>query len=325
MEGDFNGDDGYGSSSYGGYSGPGGSYSTVYPPGGGPEQRNPFQTALPPTGRIATVLGVYFLVVVPLNFMILKKIRRGELAWLTAPVISLAAAGVLFSSASGLYGAKMATSSRGVLVMQDGSNDAYFVGSSQMFFPSGGSIDLGLHGVEEIQVAANDRYSITPMADDSLDSVDVGEVQVPALRATNLAFKEMYYRQHLQISPMLQAELIKDPQGLICKIRNVSSETLDGVVVMCRGQSYPLGAPLMAGEERSLTLALGSSMPTPSPGVQGGPPTGSDDPVNRFTWERPEILVTANLRGFRPGPQVGSDYGSNIQLLYCKAFPEGVR
>ncbi|HSI73084.1 MAG TPA: hypothetical protein VK934_07885, partial [Fimbriimonas sp.] len=52
-------------------------------------QRDPFSTKLPPASQVFLVLGIYFLVVVPLNFIVLKKLNRAELAWFTAPVISL--------------------------------------------------------------------------------------------------------------------------------------------------------------------------------------------------------------------------------------------
>ena len=71
------------------------------------------RATLPPASQMLMVLAIYFVVVVPVNFLVLKKLGRGEWAWFTAPIISLIFAGVLFSRAQNLYSAKMSTASAG--------------------------------------------------------------------------------------------------------------------------------------------------------------------------------------------------------------------
>ena len=46
------------------------------------------------------------------------------------------------------------------------------------------------------------------------------------------------------------------------------------------------------------------------------------DHLASFTAIRPVVLVTAQLVGFRPGPQIGTDYGSVIELALCQHLPE---
>ncbi|RYG22828.1 hypothetical protein EON82_15925, partial [bacterium] len=157
---------GYGEVRYGGgtvgYStttmGPGGTTVTMTPippppastagsmgatpwPGYRSASEDPFSTTLPPTSSVFGLLAIYFVLVVPVSFLVLRKMKRGEFAWVTAPVLSLGFAGLLFKSAQSLYAASLSSASQGVVVLQEGSPEGIFFGTSQMFFPRGGVYD----------------------------------------------------------------------------------------------------------------------------------------------------------------------------------------
>jgi hypothetical protein len=56
--------------------------------------------ALPPTSGLLVIIGAYILVIGPLNYFVLRRLDRRELAWITMPVLVLA-----FAAASFGYGA----------------------------------------------------------------------------------------------------------------------------------------------------------------------------------------------------------------------------
>jgi hypothetical protein len=56
--------------------------------------------ALPPTSGLLIIIGAYILVIGPLNYLVLRRLDRRELAWVTMPVLVLA-----FAAASFGYGA----------------------------------------------------------------------------------------------------------------------------------------------------------------------------------------------------------------------------
>lgn len=56
--------------------------------------------ALPPTSGLLVIIGAYILVIGPLNYLILRRLDRRELAWITMPVLVLG-----FSVAAFAYGA----------------------------------------------------------------------------------------------------------------------------------------------------------------------------------------------------------------------------
>jgi len=63
---------------------------------------SPFNAKLIPSDKIGWVFLGFFLVVVPLNFLFLRIIRRMEWTWVTAPIFSIVFAGVLLSFAGNL-------------------------------------------------------------------------------------------------------------------------------------------------------------------------------------------------------------------------------
>ncbi len=310
-------------SSYSSYSSSPGMSSTIYSPSGmsGDVDRNPFQTTLPEKSSIAGVLLVYLVVVGPLNFFILARMKKGEWAWLTAPIISVAAAGVLFSSASKLYSAKTATSTQGILVAQQGADEGYFVGSSQMFFPSGGSVDLGLQGVESINVgySAMDRFG-TPS--EAMEAVDVGEVKMPSLRNTNLSFKQMSYRQHLPLPRLVDVKFTRAGDKVQCTIRNVSTYRMEGLQLGLRGHVVQVGE-LAPGQSGTYTIDLGSAKASDG-NPQGDYPGEMSSFFLALSGDNHTGMLGGLLIGFRPGPNIGDEQTHGIQMVVGLDVPNEV-
>jgi hypothetical protein len=60
--------------------------------------------ALPPTTGLLAILGAYILIIGPINYLVLKRLDRRELAWITMPVLVLAFAAVSFGYGAVLRG-----------------------------------------------------------------------------------------------------------------------------------------------------------------------------------------------------------------------------
>ena len=259
-----------------------------------PPLNDPFSTTLPPTGTVFGILGAYFLLVVPVSFLALRKLKRGELAWITAPLLSLGFAGALFKSAEGLYAASLSTASQGVLVLQQGLPGGTFYGSSQMFFPRGGTYDLRLDGVESLRSVSQEYgYGSDRLA--GFNAVDVGEIEVPALEASNLAFRDMSYVQRIPKADWFSMTPLDSRR---VRVENHSP---------CAFQGW-----LASGAEQSATFDL---EPGASKVVRRGPalPTGSALPptdVRNVTRRDGRLALSGRIVGLRPGPQIGREVQS---------------
>ncbi len=305
----------------------GGSMPPPPPVGGSPaipyrQPDDPFNTTLPPASKVFLVLASYFIVVVPLNFLVLRKLRRGELAWLTAPIISLGFAGILFASASGLYSAKLSTATRGVLMVHEGIDEGIFVGRTQMFFPRGGRYDLRLEDVDSLGLAnADDFYNggFSRRNQDTaqLDPIDTGEIEAPAMRASSLAFRQLYFRQKVAAGNWFRVD-VGERKGdeVRVTVTNSSPHVLREAGVYVGSRRTPI-KDLRPGERASVQ-ALAKQLP---PGA-----------VQRYDEYAPaplpnspgSVAVMGSLEGFRPGPRIGQEVASRRRVLVAVFDDEGV-
>jgi len=261
--------------------------------------QDPFSTKLPPVGKMFTILVCYFIAVVPINFLVLKKLKRGELAWFTAPIISLGFAGVLFTAAGSLYHARMSTVSNGIIFAQEGNHNGVFAGTSQMFIPRGGTYDLKLSGIDSLQAESTDEYSYDRRRESSnFEAVDVGEWKVPNLVADNLSFRRISYRQLIPVSSWFHV-LLKptSSRAARCEVSNVGPYMLKDVSLVVGSNSISIGN-LGPGDRHALDVAFNPR------------DTVNDLAVNDvrvFTLRKERAVLTGSLIGFRPGPQLGDE------------------
>jgi len=280
-------------------------------------QNDPFSAELPPPNKVIYILIGYFVMVVPFNFIVLRRLKRGELAWFTAPVISLAFAGIFFASAGNLYAAKQSTATTGALFMESGFPTGVFIGSSDMFFPHGGSFDLKLHGIDSLGlVRENDMYSGYGGRgnEESLEAIDVGELQMPEMSADNLAFRNITYRQIVPATPAISISVNpKGKTGGTCTITNGSPYPLKNAVLNGPFASVPVPS-LPAGESKTVDLKGTASQTPQRPADRGsapGMPPGSAPQdvvgmgVEDIFRRGGGVSLVGTLEGFRPGPQIG--------------------
>lgn len=176
---------------------------------------NPFQISLPPIEIVVAVFLGYFILAVPFTYIVLKRRQRLEWAWITSPILSIGCAYVLYLFTASLYQAGMCRRTTGYLVSDAGSSVGRFAGSSELFFPHGGSYRLEADGVDTMEVTANARdvYYYSESTGQPLDTVDSGAVFAPEFNVGNLAFKRVYFSQAVGIARGITATLHAEPTG----------------------------------------------------------------------------------------------------------------
>ena len=263
------------------------------------------------------ILVAYFVCVVPINFLVLKKLKRGELAWLTAPIISLVFAGLLFRSASGLYTAQTSTATKGVLLLSPAIEEGLFAGSSQVFIPEGGGYDLKLHNVDNIgQLTLNQQDYKFDDSQGELNAVDVGtEVLVPSMPANNLTFRGLSYRQRYGQSSWFDIQQTMRPDGQMqVAVTNRSPHDLRNASVFV-GASRSAIPLLRPGETKEVTL----------PFALGADQNQSQEDLGGTAARNKQVLLYGYLSGVRPGPQIGKqiDERTTIAMIYAEPYEGG--
>jgi hypothetical protein len=269
-----------------------------------------FKVAMPPTGQVFLILACYFVVVVPLNFLVLNKLGKGQLAWVTSPIIGLAFAGVFFYVARDLYGASLSRATRALVVAHEGAPLAYVVGNQEIFFPVGGRYDLKLDGVEAVTTTSDfaGSYYGGPTEDTGFsdDLVDVGQVVAPNVGVSNLAFREIHFEQNLPWSHRLPLRLsLTRASGRLRASGAFTNQTpydLESVTLWVGLGQIFLG-DVRAGETKDINELM------PATAIQE---RGFAQPP----FSAGQVGLTADVKGFNAGTPIGTEQGRGAQLLY---------
>ena len=297
--------DGY-TNIYGAVPGFGSSTTPPIPAGMAPMETDPFDSKLPPTEQVFGVLLAYFVVVIPVNFLLLRKFKKGELAWFTAPVISLVFAGVLFQSAASLYKAKLSTVTSGLIIGQSGSPFGQFIGETKMFIPLSGSYDLKLKDVTSIGVTPS-YYGYRNSADNAFQIVDTGDVGIPSYAVDNLSFRDLEYRQRVPVGQWFDIHLTPTgPNTAECEVRNRGTVTLKDANLVYGVQEKVIGE-LKPGEHKTIPVKFS----------QASVKDDSYRDVKVFTQRKKRVALEGTLVDFRPGPQVGLEIAKRTSIHLC--------
>jgi hypothetical protein len=166
-----------------------------YPPRYSMEE-SPFDVKLPETSSVLLILSIYVIVVVPLNILVLRKLGRQELAWVTSPIISLAFAAMFFSFASKLYSAGFSRMAGGLVTLDSHSNDGIFNGVNEFFASRGDTYDLQANNVLSVD-NGNEFDDYQYRQESSMVLVDVGQYQLDKVSLSNLSFRTLGLKQRL--------------------------------------------------------------------------------------------------------------------------------
>jgi hypothetical protein len=267
-----------------------------------------FRIAMPPTSTVFLVLALYFVVVVPVNFIVLGKLGKGQLAWVTSPIIGLAFAGVFFYVARDLYGAALSRSTKALVVAHEGSANAYATANQQMFFPSGGRYDLKLDGVESVSTTTDymgDYYG-GPQRDTGFAEslVDVGHVVATSAGVSNLSFREMHVEQAVAWPHRLPLSLTFEGSGTRAVVKgaftNDSPFELSNVGIWT-GTGYVVLGSVMSGETKEI-----NEFDT------GAPQRGFE----QAPFKSGQVGLMANVIGLDIGSPLGTEQGTGTRLMF---------
>ncbi len=281
---------------------------------------SPFNVQLIPSATVGWIFLGFFIVVVPVNFLVLRLMKRMELAWVTAPILSVVFAGILLSTVRGLYSAKLSRAYNGFVVQDlDSGLSAQWLLASY-FMPRGGAYDLTIANTDQIVPADHfesdpynwRRYSYDSNRESDIQSVDAGFAEVPRMDVPNLAFREVTYHR-INTSPLrvqlnLRAVGTAAAPRLQGTVKNDTPYTLYRVAVRVKDRTYML-PDLASGASCSITNATAFAASSSTP-ISSGRSSG-------------QAVLYALMRDFDPGGPGQLVPSSSKVLLICSQTLEG--
>ncbi|GIV12133.1 MAG: hypothetical protein KatS3mg021_0415 [Fimbriimonadales bacterium] len=169
---------------------------------------------LPSLGLVFTLLALYFFLVVPVNYWVLKRFRALDWAWITTPLIALVFVGILARFTAHLYRKPLSANIQSVLIMPVGASEAYAISSALLFFPRAGLYDLQFDRAELVE--SGTLSSFVRRGGDLLEVLGTLEGDpkiVQDYRVRNLSFQWFRYTRYVELGGHLEAQLRLKPVG----------------------------------------------------------------------------------------------------------------
>ena len=282
--------------------------------------KDPFQLALPPSTAVASSFIIYFILVVPVTYLILKRMKRLELAWITSPIISIAFAFAFYFLTASLYQSGMSRRTFGVIVAAAGQKDAQFQGDTEIFFPRGGNYPIEVANAESLESSAETvgypSFSGLSGRAPTLETVDEGTVTAPDYSVTNLAFRRLYFNAPIADFGAVDAQISQATDGTATgTLRNGTSEALHDCVIALPGNHSLLLGDLQPGQ----SVALGKNTRVNLIGTEFV--QGELLRSVRNSASRPAAYLVANVTGAGLGPQFGKYVGGDRSVTAFISLP----
>ena len=278
----------------------------------------PGYNLLPNVLPLCGFLGVYIALIGPINYFILARLNRRELAWLTIPLFIILFSALAYVLGFNLRGAEATLSRLSLVRVWPEVETAPVDSLVGLLSPRRAQYDLALadggtlrpipRNAQGSLLTGNVQSSVNVRQSDvfSADDFAVDASFIAGFNASgNIARPDL--GGSASIARNRETGLYQ-VRGLV---RNDSDLTLNDAVILARGLAYPLEAPLAPGDSASFDMSLPADVP-PSPlfftpyGVGIGVSTSaynfSGSPLNALTVN--DLLGTQPLR---PGARLTTE------------------
>ncbi len=214
--------------------------------------------SLPPTWLLLLVMLLFIAVVGPVNYLVLRRLDRRELAWLTIPALTILCAGAIYGFGATTRGRAVVVNSVSVVRIAPDGRLAEAQSFYGVFTPSRGARQLGVG-----QPALLTGFSSDGLGDGDLGG-DVRYEQGAGAAARDAYFAQWTLRQIaaqaiVDPAPLaLELELRREGGKVVGQITNPSGRQIEDLTLVFDGAYHQLGF-----------LAAGASVPVdwaPAPG-----------------------------------------------------------
>lgn len=220
---------------------------------------------LPSALQLCGFLGLYVVAIGPINYFVLRRFKRREMAWLTIPALVLAFSGLAYLLGYRLRGSVPILHRLAVVQVWPDSDVAQVDGLVGVFSPRR----------DEYEVAFGSEYLVRPLPS-SYTSFDTGLFSGQLEQGDGTTVKDLrvevggitaFVAQGQMPAPRFEADLKLDISGtnarLIGTITNASQMTLHDPVLLGPGAVLRLN-DFAPGDTQSVMLSLSASRATPA-------------------------------------------------------------
>jgi hypothetical protein len=230
---------------------------------------------LPSTGVVLAFLVLYVVIIGPINYLVLRRLRRLEWAWLSVPLVVLLFSCGLYAVGVGLRGGQSQLSQAAIVQGVEGQTRAFATGFIGLFSPRRASYTVGFPA-QALVGGSPGRFTQS----DQFDPVVADDAGARSIRvlADVVSVTTFVAEQMVDLPVAVQSSLISDAAGVRGEIRNTGAGALEDVLIVHGDTFARLGA-----------LAPGTSQQVVASSLQQGFPSAVGL-ADSGTFNRQEIL-----------------------------------
>jgi len=216
---------------------------------------------LPHVLQVCVFLGGYVFAVGPLNYLILRRLKRRELAWLTIPGMVVLFTAITYFASFGLRGTRATLHRLTVAQVWENSDRAQVETLVGIFSPRRSEYDLQVDGDVLLRPLPSDMYYGT--VDTSLTGARIEQSDTSVIRNVRVdvgAIKPFVAQGQIaapKFSSSITYSVIGSQSVLEGKIANLSEITLHDAVVLAFGGYQTIG-DVPAGGEVEVNIPFGA-------------------------------------------------------------------
>ncbi len=282
--------------------------------------KDPFKIKLPPLQSIVQYFLAYLILVVPVSYFVLRRLKKLEWNWITAPLLSVLFAYALSLSTSSLYGSGLSRRTFGTLIAHAGNQQGQFVGQTELFLPKAGDYPIDVPEADHLELTDITGYaSVGSSSGERLTVVDTGTETIPHFVVPNLAFRRIYHTQPVALHGTITGILRIEAGGrLVGTIHNGTAWKLEDVHIRTVGKKTLAIPTLNPNETKSLANAKPLNEAPTSKDTEG-----SDTPATLYlkSQQKACAFLEANLTGEPFGPALGHYVGSPTTVRLVISLP----
>ncbi|HSO93360.1 MAG TPA: hypothetical protein VLS53_02680, partial [Candidatus Dormibacteraeota bacterium] len=249
---------------------------------------------LPSLQLTGLLVLTYVLLVGPINFFVLGRLRRRELSWITIPLIAIIVAGGAYGIGIGTKGRSVQSNQVAIVHVTPGSERAYQETYTGIMAPTRGDYQVNVSGepVFISPLSANGNFGSS--ANSTLIDPATNAVTLQGITAFSL---RGFATESLASTPQLTAHLQLSGSKLTGRVENHSAIAFDDALVVA-GDSYQKLGALAPGAAVNIELAVKASNPYGGPPVYTriysnstyGPPPSNPTDADREGQARTQVL-----------------------------------
>lgn len=199
--------------------------------------------ALPSTALLALFLFIYVIIIGPANYLILKRMNRRELAWLTIPVIILVFSGLAYFTGFQIKGNDTIVNQMAVAYGQSGSDEMRVQSLIGLYSPRRSSYDMTVPGSTLTRPFEQGFSGVSGSG--SVDAIQRGsDVTLTGIRV-DVSGTETFLADHYEPAPAVSGqaslEIVGTDINLQATIQNNSDIALQTVTLLMGNSIVEVG------------------------------------------------------------------------------------